>query len=148
MFHQAGVSDSLHFVLSWFVSSMVKRGAFSLLRHVIPSTVCCEVHRSAKTSLKIRYALSASVLDLQKMTKVWNSCWCNPLHKDPTLYLKGCFAALHLKTCVAHGAAFSFYWHQHLSSPLIYRAGEQPDLRGGGKEHAGRLRGAPCLTFG
>lgn len=118
MFHQAGVCDTLNFVISWFMSSMVKPAAFSLLRLFIPSTACCKVHRGAKMSLKISYTLSASVLDLRKMTEIWNSCWCNPLTKDPTLHLKGCFAALHLKTCIAHASAFSFYWHQYPSSPL------------------------------
>lgn len=64
-------------------------------------------------SLKISYALSARVLDLQKMTKLWNL-----LTKNPTLHIKGCFAALHFKTYEAHAAAFSFYCHQYLSSPL------------------------------
>lgn len=107
MFHQAGVCGAFNFVISWFMSFKVKPAAFSPSKLFVPST-CFEVDRGAKMSLKITDVLSASGLGLQKTTKIWNSCWCNPLTKEPTLYLKGCFASLHLKTQIALWLLFPF----------------------------------------
>lgn len=62
--YQAGASNTLSFVISWFMSSMPKPSALTLLRLFIHNTVHCCVHGNAKLSLKVSYAVSASVLDL------------------------------------------------------------------------------------
>ena len=41
---------------------------------------------------------------------------------------------------------FPFTGTRIRAAPRIYLVGEEPDLRGGGKEHTGRLADAPCLT--
>lgn len=81
--------DTFNFVISRFISSKIKPAAFSPTKLFVPTTMCCEVHGGAKMSLEITSVLSANDLGLQKMTKIWNSCWCNPLTTEPTLYLKG-----------------------------------------------------------
>lgn len=118
----AGKSEmfTFSFVISWFMSSKVKPDAFSPSKLFVPRTMCCEVHRGAKMALKITYVLSASDLGLQKMTKIWNSCWCNPPTKEPILHLKGCFAFLHLKTqmaCVCFSLSLAAVLKQPLNFP-------------------------------
>lgn len=72
----------------------------------------------------------------------------NPLTKDPTLHLEGRFAALHLEACVAHAAAFSFYWHWYSSSPPDFTVLERSLIYVvvGWSTLAGWLM--QCLTFG
>lgn len=148
--HQAGASNTLGFVVNCFLSSTTKPSVLTLLRLFIHNTVHCCVRGNAKLSLKLSYAVSASVLDLLKKNKQTETkqnlelLLVENTNQGPHLTSRRIFYSLAPQD--TRRSCFPFYWYWYQSSPPERAVLERSPVYTTGGKHKRLMH--PCLTLG